>query len=126
MALSRIDLAAWLLLLGSVRHYGWELWTPHGVAAKMLGGVAILGLLWTVYLIRQSRILLVVVAWWSYEELQVVICSAAYLARPWHVPPGKAMCSAYVGWDIGSLSVLTLAVIAFAVNVYSSRNAEGR
>lgn len=121
---SRTDLAAWLLLVGALRNYGWELWQPAGVASKMLGGVAILCLIWTVFsLSRGGKLLLVVCLWWTYEELQVVICSGMYLVKPWPVPSGVAMCSAYVGWDIGNLSVITLSSIAVAVNVYSMRKA---
>lgn len=82
------------------------------MAAKGLGAVAILALMWALYINRPSKPLLVLFAWWSFEELQVAICSALYVQTPWVVPQGAPICSALVGLDIGALGIVAVAFLA--------------
>lgn len=126
--LSPSDLAVMMLLIGATRHYGWPLVPSDlgGVASKGLGAAAILALMWIAYhLAGGGRLLLAVLAWWSFEELQVVLCTAAWAIEPWHVPEGAAMCSARAGFDIGALTVIIVAALAVAVNSYRSQDTKG-
>lgn len=126
--LSLCNLAALLLLVGTCRHYGWHVFPDDlaAVASKGIGGLAMLALIWSVYALSEGgRLLLAVAAWWSIEEAQVVLCSLAWMAEPWHVPKGQAMCSARAGFDIGALSVILVAALAVAVSSYSRHNKKG-
>jgi hypothetical protein len=116
----RKNLASALLLIGALRHYGWALVPAElaGVASKGLGAVAILSLL---ALLQPKGFAALVAAWIAFEELQVLICSAMWMRKPWHVEPGQAMCSAFVGFDIGSVSLVIVAALAVAVTYYSSK-----
>lgn len=113
------SLCSALLLVGAFRHYGWALAPAEvaGVVSKGLGAAAILSLL---LLLKPSGLAAAVAAWFAFEELQVLICSALWIVEPWHVEEGQAMCSAYVGFDIGAISLCIVAAFAVAVNSYSS------
>jgi hypothetical protein len=65
-----------------------------------------------------------VVIWYSAEEAQVAACSVAYIVQPWHVPEGKAQCSALMQTDIGAYGIAVVALIlaSYPVRVYSVRN----
>lgn len=114
-----VALAALLLLVGAVRHYGWQAFPGAlgGVASKGLGGAAAVTLLFVIYSLHKHWFLLPVVAWYAYEDALVAICSAAYLIEPWYVPPGEAMCSARAGFDFGALSITIVAALCLAVNL---------
>ena len=106
--------AAALLLITTVRHYGYD-WAPvqhQAVASKGLGGAALLAQAWVVYALVPSRVLLPVVLFVTWQELQVVLCSAAYIQAPWPVPPGQGLCSARAGFDIGAASIIATAFLA--------------
>ena len=102
-----------LLLVGAMRHYLW----PHfpaelqGMASKGLGAAAVLCLLFVVWRQSPSRPLALVFAWWAWEELQIVLCSVAYMHTPWTVEPGQGICSARIGLDIGAAGILAVAAI---------------
>ena len=121
-----------MLLTGAARHYGWEL-APGalgGVASKGLGGAAALLLLClTCWLVRHRAVWLVA-AWWIFEELQIVLCTAAWIFQgPWPVDPGQAMCSARAGFDIGAATIVVvglLAIYVLPVNSYRSKENEER
>ena len=122
------NLTALMLVVGACRHYGWNLFPVElaGVASKGIGGLAMLALIWSVYALSEGgRLLLMVAAWWSFEEAQVALCSFAWMAEPWHVPQGQPMCSARAGFDIGALSVIIVAALAVAVSAYSRHNSKG-
>jgi hypothetical protein len=104
-------LALALLLIGAARHYGWDMFPVEhkGLASKGLGGLAILSLIWVVYSLAHSKILLPVALWWSWEELQVSLCSFAYMRAPWPVEQGQSICSAAVGLDIGAAGIMCIA-----------------
>ena len=113
--LSRLDaLPALLLAIGAFRHYGWALAPAdqRGVASKLLGAAATLSLLWLVRKAYAGRLVSMVALWWAWEELQTVICSAWYLAAPWPVLQGQAICSAKAGIDIGALGIMIVALLA--------------
>lgn len=106
--------AAALLLITTVRHYGYD-WAPvqhQPVASKGLGGAALLAQAWVIYALIPSRVLLPVVLFVTWQELQVVLCSAAYIQAPWPVPPGQGLCSARAGFDIGAASIIATAFLA--------------
>lgn len=125
---SQSSLAAAMLVIGSFRHYAWALVPAElaGVASKGLGAAALLAMIWIAYrLTSGGRLLLAVAAWWSFEELQVVLCTAAWAIQPWHVPVGQAMCSAKAGFDIGALTVILVAALAVSVSSYRSQETQG-
>lgn len=122
------NLAALLLLVAAVRHFGWGLVPVEmmGAAFKAGGGLAIITLIAVVFLsCKRSWPLSAVLAWWAYEEAQVTLCGLAWMVEPWPVPPGQAICSARAGVDFGALSLLVVAALALAVNSYSTRNLQG-
>ena len=107
--------AAALLCIGYVRHYAWALAEPgmRGVASKGLAAAAIVVVLWwLVAHLRRTLPVLLVAAWITLEEAQVAACSAAYLIKPWPIEAGRPMCSALVGIDIGSATLVVVAVLA--------------
>jgi hypothetical protein len=96
-----------LALLLMLRHYVWDKVPPalQGEMWKLASAVCILGLL---ALLWQAR-------WWpvfavfAFEESQVAVCSALYMAAPWPVPDGQAVCSARVGIELGAVGVMFVA-----------------
>lgn len=110
---SRCELAVLLLLIGSARHYVWGLAdiAARGLVAKALGGAAILALLWIVHGLTHSRLLLPVLLWWAWEELQVVTASVWFIFDPWPVPAGESMLSARAGFDLGAAGILVVALL---------------
>ncbi len=60
-----------------------------------------------------------VVAWIASEELQVVVCNAAFAIRPWEIKPGEEMCSSMIGQDISQYAAV--AVIALLAYVYPTK-----
>ena len=120
-----LSVAAALLGISIVRHYGWD-WFPaesRGVASKGLGGVALLSVVWIVYALIPARPVAVVAALWSWQELQVALCSFAYIYSPWPVQPGQAICSAIAGFDIGAASLIAIAFLARCLAVKTYRSA---
>ena len=110
------QLVALLLAVCAVRHYGWNLVPPEmaGAVSKMLGGVAVLSLLYVVWRLAKGGVLLgAVLAWWAWEESQVVVCSALFAVNPWPVEPGQSICSALAGFDFGALNVVVVALLAW-------------
>lgn len=110
-----MNLLAAALLVGALRHYGYQFAPPElaGIVSKGLGGAAILALLAMVWLRSdRSKMLAAVLLWWAWEETQVVVCSALYAWRPWHVEPGQGICSALSGLNMDSIGVLALALLA--------------
>jgi hypothetical protein len=103
--------AAALLLLGVLRHYGWELLEQETArhAWNISGAVVIVIFLWAI--VGRSKPMMAVAAWWTFEELQVIACSLGRILRPWPVNPGEAQCSALLGFDLSSLGLLLVAMI---------------
>ena len=125
-----MNLAAELLLIAALRHYGWPALPAElqGMASKGLGAAATLVLLSVVWRMHQSKPLALVLLWWAWEELQTLICAAAWIIEPWTVPPGVGICSARIGFDIGALGILAVAAIAYRlapVSLYSTKNGPG-
>jgi hypothetical protein len=110
-----VNLAAELLLIAVLRHYAWPLLPAdlQGMGSKGLGAAAILVLLSVVWRLRPSRPLAAVLLWWAFEELQTLLCSAAWMLSPWEVLPGQAICSARTGFDFGAIGILAVAALAY-------------
>lgn len=102
-----------LLLIGVLRHYGYLAAAPEdiGIVSKMLGGAALLALMPFVWKAYPSRLMAWVLAWWAFEALQIVLCSAAYWIKPWEVLPGQSICSASFGLDLGALGIMAAALL---------------
>jgi len=119
----KIGIALLFLMVGALRHFLW----PHfpaemqGMVSKGCGAAAIVFLLgFTAW--RERGPILLVIAWWAWEELQTVLCSALYLQEPWEVPPGQGICSAKIGLDLGSLGILIVAGLLY----YMTRIGSGK
>lgn len=114
-----MNLAAGLLAVAAARHYLWQHFPieAQGMASKGLGAAALLVLLAVVWHGNRSRPLALVLCWWAWEETQVLLCSFAYMHTPWTVEPGRGICSAAVGFDIGAAGILAVAVIAHKLSV---------
>lgn len=122
---SRTDVAAVLLVALFVRHYAYDLWPPElrGLASKALGALALLSLVWLVVsLVPRSTAVTLVALWWSVEEVQVALCSFAYMVRPWPVPVGHSICSARLDLDLGAVGI----VVIFWLALYVYRSLYGR
>ena len=109
--------AVGLLLVGACRHYGWQHFPVElqGMASKGLGAAAILCLLCVVY--AHAKPAWPVLAWWAWEECQVLLCSVAYMAEPWTVAPGVGICSSRIGFDIGAAGIMCVAYLAHRVTL---------
>lgn len=108
------DMAVLVLAIGSARHYGWSLVPPEfaGLASKGLGGAASLALLACILSLRPSVPLAAVIAWYAWEDAQIVLCTVLYAVQPWYVETGQPMCSARWGIDIGAVGILIVAALA--------------
>ena len=115
MSLPR-PLWAALLAVMALRHYAWR-WVPvehAGLASKALGSVAALGLLWLLSSYRRPGDDLARWAIWLYamHEASAVLCATWFVFSPWPIATGQAMCSARIGFDLGALGLLMVAVLA--------------
>ena len=120
------SLAAGLLLLGVLRHYGWSSVPTEyqRFAWNISGSVVIVIFLWAVaYQWAATRL---IALWWTLEELQVIACSMGRMLRFWEVKQGESQCSVLLGFDLGSLGLFLVALILVcqAVNLYSYRTKE--
>ena len=106
-----------LLALGVMRHYAYGVFPGalHAQVWNILGAVVMLALLWCL-VAGQSWPVIAVAGWWTFEEAQVVICSTAYIIRPWEVPEGVDQCSALVGLDIGAIGIAVVAALLFKLS----------
>lgn len=110
-----MGLAVALLVVLAMRQYGWWFVPPElaGVASKGLGSVAALMLVYLVWLLAQrSKLLTWVALLYAWFEAQTVICTAVYMYAPWPILPGQAMCSAKMGFNLGAIGLLAIAVLA--------------
>lgn len=115
--------AALLLVVGFLRHNGRLLVPPEiaGVVSKGLGGVTILCLLAVLWIkTRPPTLVTLIMIWWAWEETQVAVCSAMYAVAPWPVAPGQPICSAWVGFDLGSIGAIIVSILALAIAMFDS------
>lgn len=108
-----------LLLAGAALHYGWalapiehqaQIWNAAGAAVR--AGLLVAALMMASAIGVRSRWFTALAAWWLAEEALVVGCSLAYIASPWHVPPGEAQCSALLQHDLGVYGLAAVALLA--------------
>jgi hypothetical protein len=122
---NRSNVAVVLLLVMGARHYLYDAWPPElrGLASKALGALALLSMVWlVVILVPRSTPVTLVALWWSIEEVQVALCSFAYMVRPWPVPVGHSICSARLDLDLGAVGI----VVIFWLAIYVYRSLYGR
>ena len=109
-------LAAEVLLALAGRDHLWAL-APvehQGEASKLLGACLVLVLLSVVYrLSKPSRLLLAVLAFGAWTQLQAVLCVSAFILDPWPVASGQGMCSARIDFDLGALGLMALGALAW-------------
>lgn len=99
-----------ILLLVICRHYGWQL-TPADNAADVWNigaSLSILGLSahawWQERGIASGLCLSVLAA----HEVAVICASLAWMVSPWEVPPGAAMLSSWVGFDLAKVGAFVV------------------
>lgn len=112
------DLRLWPILLGAMfaRHYGWS-WAPlahRGDVSKALGAAAALVLLWLISRGLKpgddlARWAIILYAW---HETSVALCATWFIFDPWAIAPGQAMCSERIGFDLTTLGLLLVALLA--------------
>lgn len=122
---SRSEVACALLLVLAVRHYGYDLWPPElrGLASKALGALSLLTMVWLVVaLAPRAHAITAIALWWSVEEVQVALCSFAYMVRPWPVSVGQSICSARLDFDLGAIGI----VVLFWLSLFLYRSLYGR
>lgn len=105
-----------LLLTLFLRHYAWR-WVPAehaGDTSKALGAVAALALLWLLSreLAATDRLARWALVLYAVHEASVMLCSTWFIFAPWPILQGQAMCSARIGFDLGALGLLLVAVLA--------------
>jgi CHASE2 domain-containing sensor protein len=62
-----------------------------------------------------------VIGWWLFEEVLVVVCSVAFIIKPWDVPAGMDMGSALIGFDLGRVSAVAMIGLLIYVLGFSRR-----
>lgn len=109
------NLAFFLLFIGFFRNYGWVIADPSsaGVASKALGAVAAICMISIIAYNFASKMVLLVAAFYIFEELQTAACSIMYLVEPWHVEAGQSMCSSRLGFDLGAVGLFVVGLIAY-------------
>lgn len=105
-----------LLITLFLRHYAWR-WVPAehaGDASKALGAMAALVLLWLLSGHRRpgDDLELWALALYAWHEASVALCAGWFIFAPWAIADGQAMCSAKIGFDLGALGLLLVAVLA--------------
>jgi hypothetical protein len=105
-----------LLAGGAVLHMGYAVFPPdtRALAWNALGAAARLALLLALVSPIYGWYMGAVVGWLAAEELQVIVCNAAFAVAPWPVLPGQDMCSAWIQTDIGKLSAVAVAALLLA------------
>ena len=124
---SRADVALYLLIIVVTRNYGYLLFEPEqiGAVSKALGGAAMLAVVPLLYRAAPTRLVALVLAYWSFEALQTVLCSVAYAIEPWSVPTGVSICSAGLGFDFGAVGIMLAAVLLYFVVRRQAVNLDG-
>ena len=105
-----------LLLTLFLRHYAWR-WVPAehaGDASKALGAAAALVLLWLLsrQLTTADKLARWALALYAAHEVSAALCATWFIFSPWLIAEGQAMCSAKIGFDLGALGLLLVAVLA--------------
>lgn len=118
--------AAVLLALCALRHYGYKAWPTALQADAQNVCTALMFIAGVGYIAWHQRGLLVLlaVALWAAEELQVAGCSVWVMLHgaPASVPGDQ--CTGILGFDLGRVGIFALAILAhLAVKAYRSPNA---
>lgn len=102
-----------LLILGGALFYGWAAFPEHAAFVwNISGSIARLVLLWSLIWGR-GRWFLAVGLWWTAEEAMLIGCNALYILNPWPVKKGEAICSALLQYDLGTIGLLVVALLAW-------------
>lgn len=107
-----------MLLVCLVRHYGWAVVDPAiaGIVSKTLGAIAAICLVVLIAcLVKPRGILLLVITWYMFEELQIAVCGSLYMYMPWEVAKGQPLCSSLAGFDFGSVGIFAAASLVYAL-----------
>ena len=117
-ALVSLPRPLWLVLLAvmALRHYAWR-WVPAehaGDTSKALGSVAALALLWLLsgYRSPEDKLAFWALLLYAVHEASAALCATWFIFAPWPILQGQAMCSAKIGFDLGALGLLLVAVLA--------------
>jgi hypothetical protein len=112
-------LAAELLLIVAMRHHLWPAAPDPAqpVVSKALGACMVLWLLSALQRLawatgngsKALAAVLMIAAWY---QAQALVCSLVYLADPWPVLPGQALCTGRIGFDLGAVGLVLIAAAA--------------
>lgn len=103
-------IAAGLILLGVLRHYGWPLSGDYGRFVWNISGAVVIVLFLWALAVHHAELRLIAL-WWTFEELQVIACSLGRMLRTWQVAPMESQCSSLLGFDLGSVGLFLVALI---------------
>ena len=106
-----------LLVAGVSRHQLWEVF-PEQLQAKAwnaIGAMVMLLLLAYVGVTERALMVWAVVEWWAYEEMLVLTCSLWRMVEPWAVQLGQEQCSARMGFRLGNISLVAVAILALCL-----------
>ena len=115
-----------MLALGAALHYGWwlvpaqhqaDVWNIAGAAARL---VLLTWVLW-----HRRGLVLAVGLWWALEEALVIGCSAWHIVAPWPRQAGQPQCNALLGYDLGTVGLLAVVVLAATLSGLTGRQDEG-
>jgi hypothetical protein len=116
-------LAAELLLIVAGRHHLWPAAAAadQPIVSKALGACLVLWLLSVVQRLawalgHGSKVLagvLMIAAWY---QAQALVCSLSYLVEPWPVLPGQGLCTGRIGFDLGAIGLVLIAVAASSLS----------
>jgi hypothetical protein len=116
---------ALLLLMLASRHYGWALAAPEQQARvwNILGAAVICAFILE-RIRRTTGVELFVLLWFLVEELMVIECSSLRMWLDWWTPPGQGMCSGLIRYDLGTIGLAIIGLLA-ALAVRTSRSSNG-
>jgi hypothetical protein len=102
-----------ILALCTATHYGYLLADPGDGAQvwNIAGAVSRSALLLAVVWRWRGVEVVGAALWWFAEEAMVVVCSTAYIVKPWVVPPGQDQCSSLLHFDLGKLGAAVLVCV---------------
>jgi hypothetical protein len=97
-----------LLAAGVMRHYGYYLAPDEfrSQAWNVCAALIVTALVWRIAWRWKATVLVAI--WWTFEEVQVAVCSALWMWRQWVVKAGEDQCSALLGFDLSSIGLLMI------------------
>ncbi len=114
-----LTFACVLLALFAARHFGYYAFDgqDRAQAWNISGAVTSLLLAAAAFRTVPTKTVALIFAWIAFEEVQVIVCSAAWIIHPWTVQTGSDQCSSLVGLDIASLGMIAIVFLLWRLPV---------